>query len=224
MKTKVGILGGAFNPPHRAHLLLADDALENLGLDKLIFVPTNIPPHKEIEGDWDSQTRSLMIKIASYFIHPEELMSTFIADESKKSEWESFLESYIAKYPIRHHESILVSDLEVHNPETSYTIHTVKTFLRENPDWEIYIIIGMDQAAVLDTWEKWEELSHIARFCAADRGDMPRENIAKKYHFIQFFDFPKMDISSSDIREKLKNGEDISELVPDIINEFLKVL
>jgi nicotinate-nucleotide adenylyltransferase len=224
MKTKVGILGGAFNPPHRAHLLLGDYALENLNLDKLIYVPTNIPPHKEIEGDWDSQTRSLMIKIASYFIHPEELMSTFIADETKKKEWENFLETYIARFPIRHHESILVSDYELHNPETSYTIHTVKTFLRENPDWEIYIIIGMDQAEVLDTWEKWEDLSHIAHIWVADRGEIRRDDIAKKFHFLRFFEFPRLDISSSEIREMLRNGEDISELVPDIIEEFLKVL
>ncbi|MCK4917552.1 MAG: nicotinic acid mononucleotide adenylyltransferase, partial [Candidatus Omnitrophica bacterium] len=46
---KIGILGGTFNPPHIGHLVLAQEFVENLGLDKILFIPTNISPHKEIE-------------------------------------------------------------------------------------------------------------------------------------------------------------------------------
>ena len=45
-KLKIGIFGGAFNPVHNGHLNLAKHYLDELGLDKILFIPTNIPPHK----------------------------------------------------------------------------------------------------------------------------------------------------------------------------------
>lgn len=46
---KIGILGGTFNPPHSGHIIIAKEAKEKLGLDKIFFIPTNTPPHKEKE-------------------------------------------------------------------------------------------------------------------------------------------------------------------------------
>jgi nicotinate-nucleotide adenylyltransferase len=68
---KIGILGGTFNPIHIGHLILAEEAREKLGLDKVIFMPTYLPPHKEALGIADAQARLAMVKLAiegnSYF-------------------------------------------------------------------------------------------------------------------------------------------------------------
>ncbi len=61
---KIGILGGTFNPVHNGHLILAEEAREKLGLDKIIFVPANLPPHKETYGIIDPQVRLKMLKLA----------------------------------------------------------------------------------------------------------------------------------------------------------------
>lgn len=61
---KIGILGGTFNPIHVGHLILADEAREKLGLDKVIFVPTNLPPHKDNSDIAPARDRYKMIELA----------------------------------------------------------------------------------------------------------------------------------------------------------------
>src|SRR3989338_1581087 len=61
---KIGILGGTFNPVHIGHLILAEEAREKLGLDKVIFVPTFLPPHKDNSDIADASDRLMMIKLA----------------------------------------------------------------------------------------------------------------------------------------------------------------
>lgn len=61
---KVGILGGTFNPPHNGHLIIANEVYDALGLDEIRFMPNAIPPHKEKEGDADTNNRLEMVKLA----------------------------------------------------------------------------------------------------------------------------------------------------------------
>jgi len=60
---KIGILGGTFNPPHMGHLVLAQEVLDRLKFDKIFFIPTNIPPHKDNEGI-EAKHRLAMVKLA----------------------------------------------------------------------------------------------------------------------------------------------------------------
>lgn len=68
---KIGILGGTFNPVHFGHLLLAEGVRDNLSLDRVIFIPVNIPPHKDKADIIDSRERFKMLELAvsdnSYF-------------------------------------------------------------------------------------------------------------------------------------------------------------
>ncbi|MBK3914414.1 nicotinate-nucleotide adenylyltransferase [Listeria ivanovii] len=78
MKHKVGILGGTFDPPHLAHLRMAEEAKKQLGLEKVLFLPNKIPPHKQISGMASSEARlemlQLMIEDNDYFeVDPREL-------------------------------------------------------------------------------------------------------------------------------------------------------
>jgi len=81
---RIGILGGTFNPIHIGHLILAEAALSKLKLDKVVFVPTYVPPHKTIEGNVKPKDRLKMVELA---IADNELfeVSTFELDSKKKS-------------------------------------------------------------------------------------------------------------------------------------------
>jgi len=61
---KIGILGGTFNPVHIGHLILAEEAKEKLGLDKIIFIPTALPPHKDNLNIAPASDRLKMLKLA----------------------------------------------------------------------------------------------------------------------------------------------------------------
>ncbi len=224
MNQKVGILGGAFNPPHQAHILLGEYALNHFSLDRLVYIPTHIPSHKKIEEGWNGSIRSLMIKLALFCITPEETgteLKKIIPPDRKSNK---FISLYEALYQKNHRENITVSDIEIESDKISYTIDTVKKLLANNPGWEITIIIGMDQAAVLDSWKNYDELIEIANFCAADRADFDGGSIKNKFPFIEFFPFPKIVISSSMIRQRLKDGRSIRGLVPPIVEEFIALL
>jgi len=60
---KIGILGGTFNPPHIGHLILAQEVYQKAGLDKIFFIPTNLPPHKE-SHNVSAQSRLAMVRLA----------------------------------------------------------------------------------------------------------------------------------------------------------------
>lgn len=81
---RIGILGGTFNPIHIAHLILAEEALSKLKLDKVIFVPTFIPPHKNVEGNVKPKDRLKMVELAISENDAFEV-STFELDSKKKS-------------------------------------------------------------------------------------------------------------------------------------------
>lgn len=63
MKHKIGILGGTFDPPHLAHLQMAEEAKKQLGLEKILFLPNKIPPHKQISGMASNQARIEMLEL-----------------------------------------------------------------------------------------------------------------------------------------------------------------
>ena len=81
---RIGILGGTFNPVHIGHLILAEEALSKLGLDKVIFVPTYIPPHKALESAVLPKDRLKMVELAIEG-NPAFSISTFEIDSRKKS-------------------------------------------------------------------------------------------------------------------------------------------
>ncbi len=224
MKRKVGILGGSFNPPHNAHILLGNSAFKYLKLQSLIYIPTHIPSHKTIKDGWSGPIRSLMIKLAVFHITPAEALNSIKLLTVSEEKIGTFFSLYEDLYHRFHRDEISVSDLEIKSDHVSYTIDTIKNLLGSNPDWVLFIIIGMDQAKILDSWKDYLELSSLARFCAADREGIKTEEVKKRFPFIEFFPFPKIDISSSLIRKNINSGRKITGLVPPIIEEFIELM
>ena len=222
MKEKIAIFGSTFNPPHIGHLEIVSKALDFFNFDKVFIVPTGNPPHKNVE-DFSPEVRYFMAGISFFCFHPEEVMediNNFLIDEKKKS---FFLNYYKSNFCYFHNDKLTLSDYEKKINEKSYTINTVRFFKKEYPESEISVIIGMDEAIVLDTWKEWEKLKEMVTFVVAKRPGCDEKKVKEKFPFLVFFPFEEINISSTVIREKIKNKEDITGLVPEVIKLFLSI-
>lgn len=179
---KIGILGGTFNPSHIGHLILAQEAVDKLGMDKIIFVPTNISPHKNNNGV-SAADRFNMVKMA-----------------------------------IRDNGQFEVSDMEIKRGGTSYTIDTVRELKSRYVKDELYLIIGSDLANTFDKWKESGELKKIIRVVVACRENYP---LKQKDDFI-LMDITQIGISSSQIRELIRERRPINYLVRDSVLKYIK--
>jgi len=188
---RIGILGGSFNPPHLAHLVCASEAAAQLSLDRVLLTPVAAPPHKEAEQDPGPQARLELCRLA-------------IAGD----------------------ERLGVCDLEVVRGGPSYTVDTLRELHARTPEDHLTFIVGGDIALGLPSWHEPEAVLDLARLAVAERSGAGREEIAGRLaqHFGDaaapvFFDMPRVDISSSQIRRRVAQGDPIRYLVPDSVAE-----
>lgn len=195
-KHRVGIMGGTFNPPHIGHLLLAEWARQAASLEKVIFLPTGNPYMKDPAGVLEGRRRLEMVKLA-------------IADQDG--------------------DSFAASDMELRREGATYTYITLEELGRAHPDCRFYFIMGAD---CLFSIERWKEPQRIFRACtviAAGRGtssqdameDKQRELTERFGADILLLDFPAVEISSTDIRERVSKGLGIRYMVPDRVLEYI---
>jgi nicotinate-nucleotide adenylyltransferase len=188
---RIGILGGSFNPPHLAHLVCASEAAAQLSLDRVLLTPVATPPHKEAEQDPGPQVRLELCRLA-------------IAGD----------------------ERLGVCDLEVLRGGPSYTVDTLRELHARTPEDDLTFIVGGDIALGLPSWHEPEAVLGLARLAVAERSGASREEIAATFaqHFAEaaaplFFDIPRLDISSSQIRRRVSQGDPIRYLVPNSVAE-----
>ena len=193
MAAKIGILGGTFDPIHVGHLYMAEAVFTGMGLAKVGFIPAYVPPHKLEQDFAPAEDRYMMTKLA------------------------------VASNP---HFS--VSDMELRRTGISYTIDTIKELHLLYPTEELFFIIGADSVAQLHTWHNIEEMLEITTFVAAGRpgyegvmdevvshlGERAREKII-------LLDTPQYDISSTDIRNRIKSGASLAGLVPEAVERYI---
>jgi nicotinate-nucleotide adenylyltransferase len=188
--TRVGILGGTFNPPHLGHLIMAQEALVQLGLDLVVLMPVSAPPHKELVA----------------------------ADEPGA---QARLE--LCRLAVEGDERLAVSDLEVRRGGPSFTVDTLKELHERDPEHELTFILGGDMAHGLPSWREPEAVLSLARLAVAERKGVRREDLAARLRGLRgaerlvFFDMPRIDLSSSGIRERIAAGRPIRYLVPDAV-------
>lgn len=192
---KIGIMGGTFDPIHYGHLLAAEVARTEFNLDKVIFVPAGKPPHKQQQKITDSEHRYRMTVLAT----------------SSNPGFE-------------------VSRLEVDKEELAYSIDTVKDFKRiYGKDSVIYFITGADAVLELLTWYKIQELLTLCKFIAVTRPGFDKSEmeqmigeVASKYNGeIACIEAPLLEISSTDIRERIKAGKSVKYLLPEAVEEYI---
>lgn len=182
-RKQVGILGGNFNPVHLAHLVMADQVQQQLGLDKVYLMPTYLPPHVDEKKTIAGAHRLAMLELA-------------IADN----------------------KNLAVEPIELLRKGKSYTYDTMKALTQNNPDTDYYFIIGGDMVEYLPKWYKIDELMTLTNFVGIRR---PNYATITPYPII-WVDVPQMDISSTLIREKIKNGCSVRYLLPDSVIHYIK--
>lgn len=173
---KIALLGGTFNPIHIGHLILAQEAWHQLELDKVVFVPAYMPPHKQIDGAVAPGDRLNMVCLALEGV------------------------PYCA-----------ISTCEIDQRKVCYTIDTIRYF-KKNSDEEYFFIAGADAAEDISSWKDHDALLDETKFVIATRGDVKKDRSREK-RFINI-DIPRIDISSSSIRERIRLEQPIDFFVP----------
>ena len=185
---KIAILGGTFDPPHLGHLILADTVIRELNYDKVLFIPSKIPPHKNISGEVSNEDRLNMLKLS-------------IEDDKRFS----------------------FDDYELKSEGISYTIKTLN-YLYENYDIDgkIVLIIGADLIKDFHKWKEPEKISELANIVAVNREEsdnLDKENI-EKYN-IKVIIAPRIDISSTLIRERIKKNKAFRYFLNDKVYNYI---
>jgi nicotinate-nucleotide adenylyltransferase len=186
----VGILGGTFNPLHTGHLVMAQEARDQLGLDRVLLMPVGVPPHKQVvlAADHGAEARLELCRLAA-------------AGE----------------------EGLAVCDVELRRPGPSFTVDTLRVLHERDPEHELTFVVGADMAETLPSWREPEAVLDLARLAVAERSGVRREALMEHLaalrgsERIAFFDMPRLDISSSDIRVRVAAGRPIRHLVPDAV-------
>lgn len=194
-KSALGIIGGTFNPIHNGHLLAAEHARCELGLEKVIFVPAARPPHKEGLDILDGENRLKMVALA-----------------------------------IEGNPGFAVSDLELTRPGPSYTVDTLKHYQTRYPGKSIYFIMGADSLLLFNTWKEANDLAEKGRFVVVTRPgyrfDWEKEPLASLPGSLRlcsvFLEIPGIDVSSSEIRNRVKNGRSIRYMLPEKVESYIR--
>lgn len=190
---KIGILGGTFDPVHNGHIELAKGAMKQYALDEVRFMTGGNPPHKRDRLITDSAVRHEMTRLAL------EGENKFAAD-----------------------------DFEVAKTDYTYTAKTLTELREIHPDWEIYFIIGEDSLRDILSWYEPQTVVKNCILLVYPRGDRSdTERLAYKRADelgadIRIIDLPRVDISSTQIRQRIKENKSIDGLVPDRVIEYIK--
>lgn len=194
-QVKTGIFGGAFNPPHNGHINLAREAIEQLNLRRLLIIPTFESPHKAT-------------KLAP-FEQREELCRRAFLPLNGSGKCDCRVE---------------VSDIEREMGGVSYTINTIRELSKRFPGERFYLLIGGDMLFSFGEWYKYESILKESTVVAAAREEdsfADMVEFANRIGRVKVIPTSVVDVSSTQIREALTSGGDITELVPESVAEYI---
>ena len=191
---RIGILGGTFNPPHLGHLICAQEAYLQLGLDLVTLIPARIPPHKPVQDEPGAEHRLELCRLAIQ------------GDE----------------------ERLAVSDLEIVREGPSFTVDTLEELHARSPEDELFLIVGGDIAAGLPQWRAPERVLSLATLAVAKRRGTSREAVDEALAALpggertQFFRMPRIGISSTMLRDRVRARQPIKYYVPDAVAGYIE--
>ncbi len=206
---RIAVFGGTFDPIHLGHLRVAEETFEGLGQDRVVFMPAFVAPHKEGRGAAEPEKRLEMARLA-----------------------------------VEGNPNFEVSDAEIKRQSRSYTIDTVRELKEKGgKDLSLSLIVGTDSFNDITTWCEYERLFEMAGFIVVQRPGFPVKKpgealpveLARKFWYdaereaymcsygtsIVYFSATHMAISSSDIRERVRDGSSIRYLVPEKVIEYI---
>ena len=191
-RTRLGLLGGTFDPIHTGHLLIAEVARHALSLDQVIFVPAGDPPHKG-ESVTAAEHRYAMVLVAT-------------AD----------------------HPAFQVTRREIEREGPSYSLTTIREYREElGETGGLYFLTGADALLEIRTWYRWQEVLRACRFAALARPGFDSAALLdllppELREQVELLHTPGFDISSTDIRERVRRGDPIRYLVPAPVESYIR--
>ncbi len=191
---RIGILGGTFNPPHVGHLTIACEAMKKAGLDKVLFVPCGNPPHKDASDIPDGKHRIEMVRLA-----------------------------------IAGHSDFEISDIEVLDRGKSYTAKTLEKLKKIYPDDRLCFIVGADSLCQMEEWFCPEAIFRQAEIVVAGRGGVENCDVEQTIEYyrtkynadITKITMDTIEMSSSDIRRRIKCDQSIKDMVCDKVIDYI---
>ena len=194
---KLGLFGGCFDPIHYGHIRPVQDARSALSLDRVLYLPTAVPPHKPGRQFASPHARYVMVELA-------------LLDEP----------------------GLAVSPLELTPGRPFYTVDSLRHFRQQDPDAELYLLVGGDGFAELHTWKEWQEIFRLAHLVVLTRPDwhwsdfrhrVPAElaDLAdtERVHFIAN---DPVSVSATEIRQRLAAGEEVAgDAVPELVLRYI---
>ena len=198
----IGIFGGTFDPVHKGHTEIIKNLFELIPLDKVIVIPNGIPPHRE--ASVSSEERLRMVSSAFKSV-----------------------------------DNIVIDNREIKKKDPSYAISTLKELIEENSEHSLVWIMGSDAFAEIDSWYQWSDFTKMVNIIVMVRPnhEIPVESEAykllQKSHTIDkdslssgnekilLLKIRPIEISSTDIRNKIYKGSDVSEFLLEEVNELI---
>lgn len=197
MAERIALYGGSFNPIHCGHTIVARAVAERLRLDRVIFLPSAQPPHKRVGSLVSPEHRATMVRLAT--------------------EGEPTFE---------------FNDFELNREGPSYTIDTVAHFREQlGLDILLHLIIGADSLAELTTWYRVRALVDACRIITAVRPGWDEIDWAQLRTRLSedqitdlragLLDTPRIEISATQVRRRIREGKSIRYLVPDAVRDYI---
>ena len=196
---RIGVFGGSFDPIHYGHLLLAEQCREQAQLDKVLFIPAAVSPLKESGPIASDRQRIEMVSLA-----------------------------------IAGHGAFEISTLEIDRGEKSFTVDTLTELQHEYSDDELLLLIGQDSLATFERWKDPEGICRLATLLVVARPNTACETVNlealkpfatdEKFDQIQSLAFESrlVDISSTDIRQRVVSGRSIRFLTPRSVEKYIE--
>lgn len=195
-RRRIGIMGGTFNPIHMGHFILAKDAKEQFHLNNILFIPAKCPYHKEITDPISDYDRIKMVQLA-----------------------------------IENEPDFQLNLMEFDRDGNTYTIDTLNELENIYENTQFYFIMGADSLFQFLTWKQPEEILRKAIILVGIRNNKKIEELKQQikliidtigYGTFHIINNPNIDISSHEIRNKIKNKLSIQSLVSENVYQYIK--
>lgn len=193
---RLGIYGGSFDPVHWGHLLLAESCREQCQLDEVWFLPAYRPPHKRGVALAAPRHRLAMLRLA-----------------------------------VNDHASFQVCPYEISQEKISYTVETLQHFHRERPDDSLFFLMGADALTDFPTWRNPREITQLATLVTVRRTGSPEPDFVKLAEVVgeeaaagiatHQVVMPRVDLSSSDLRERQAAGLSLRYRTPRAVEQYI---
>ena len=195
---RIGIFGGSFDPIHLGHLILAEQCREQANLEQVWFIPSSLGPHKTDGAQSTDRQRTEMIELA-----------------------------------LAGHEAFVLSKIEIERGCVSYTVDTLSEIQESQPNDELFLLMGDDSLENFDSWREPKTICELATPLIVNRpgSGQVELSVLKKYvdhdryerFEAELIRSPAIQISSSEIRQRVAVGKSIRYLTPRAVEKYIEM-